>query len=142
MTGGLIPWTMDESAVRIQYDGIVTRSPDYVLGVQGADCPSVFLVDEVQRVIGLAHSGRRPTVRNVAGNLVKSMEELGARPERIIGFVAPGVGDKYNEFSWDGTMESSVRKVFEDAGREELLTDEKLRYVMNEEDKRDIEKAT
>jgi copper oxidase (laccase) domain-containing protein len=120
----------------------VTRSPGYVLGVQGADCPSIFLYDEAAQVIGLAHAGWKPVVRGVVRNTVGLMVKLGASPSGVRAFIGPGVGDRFNEFQWDEAMEPPVRDVFITARREDLLTDRSIRYEMTDEDCEQVRVAT
>jgi copper oxidase (laccase) domain-containing protein len=117
----------------VVYDGIVTRSERYVLGVQGADCPAVFLYDPKANVIGLAHSGWKPIVRGIIRGVLDIMVELGARPEDIVAYVSPGAGDEYNVFKWDEEMELEVRDVFVQANRTDLLHDQSIRHEMTGE---------
>lgn len=127
---------------RVVYDGIATKSKDYVLGVQGADCPSLFLYDPDAHVIGLAHSGWKPTVRGVVSKTVKAMTELGATPASVRAFIGPGVGDLHYEFQWDEAMEPGAREIFVAAGRKDLLTDRSIRYKMGESDRDAVRTAT
>lgn len=124
------------------YDSIVTKSPKYVLGVQGADCPSIFLYDAETMVIGLAHAGWKPVVRGVVRNTVGLMKDLGAMPSRLRVFVGPGVGDRLNEFQWDEAMEPRVREVFVAAEREDLLTDPTIRHQMSKEECEEVRAVT
>jgi copper oxidase (laccase) domain-containing protein len=132
-TGGVMPLSDENRPVA--YDGIATRSCDYVLGVQGADCPSVFLYDYNARVIGLVHAGWKPVVRGVIKNAIEAMTELGAHPAEIIAYISPGVGDRYNEFRWGSQMEPSVKSVFLEAGREDMLEMERFLHKMTEKDR-------
>jgi copper oxidase (laccase) domain-containing protein len=140
-TGGIVPVSRT-GREPVAYDAIVTKSPGYVLGVQGADCPSIFLYDQAAQVIGLAHSGWKPVVRGVVRNTVELMVKLGASPGGIRAFIGPGVGDQFNEFQWDEAMEPRIRDVFVMAGREDLLTDRSIRHVMTDEDCEQVRVAT
>lgn len=131
--GVVTPVTADGGP--ITYDAIATASAEFVLAVQGADCPAVFLCDPGARVIGLAHAGWKPLVRGVVANAVGAMAELGADPKAISAFVSPGSGDRYTVFRWDGDMEEEVRSVFVQAGRADLLADPSLRHVMTAEER-------
>ena len=132
-TGGLVPITHGNRP--LTYDGIVTRTSRFVLGVQGADCPSVFLCDTKAVVIGMLHAGWRPVVRGIIHNGLSAMLDLGANASDIVAFISPGVGDNYNEFQWDDKMEQKVKAVFIEAGREELLQEHSIRYRMTEQEK-------
>jgi copper oxidase (laccase) domain-containing protein len=138
---GIVPLER-ETKMPVTYDGIVTAQEGFVLGVQGADCPSLFLFDAKARVVGLAHAGWKPTVRSVVGATVRAMTGLGASPGDIRAWVGPGVGDRFNEFSWDDAMEGYVRDVFVGAGREDLLQDKGVRHVMKDTERQDVEAAT
>lgn len=54
-TGTLVPVTSKDYQP-VTCDGIATRSDRFVLAVQGADCPAIFLYDPVRKVIGLSVS--------------------------------------------------------------------------------------
>lgn len=131
-TGVQIPLTSGNDPVT--YDAVITKSSEFVLAVQGADCPAIFFFDPVSRVIGLAHAGWKPLVRGVIKNTLEAMGELGANPETTWAFIAPSSGDRYTAFQWDNEMEADVRSVFLEAGREDLLSDRSIRHEMTEED--------
>lgn len=136
---GIVPSTHDGQAVT--YDGIATRSKDFVLGVQGADCPSVFLYSSRGGVIGLAHLGWRPVVRGVIEKTLKHMSDLGAERADIIAYIAPGIGDRHNLFQWDEGMGQEYRDVFLQAGREDLLSDREVRHKLTDEDSDELRAA-
>jgi len=132
-TGTLMPITRNNEPVT--YDAIASRSLRHVLAVQGADCPAIFLYDPCSQVIGLAHAGWKPLVRNVAGNVIDAMEDLGATRHTILAYISPGAGDRYNAFNWDDNMEKPVRDVFVQAGRDDLLAEPTIRHRMTSEDR-------
>jgi copper oxidase (laccase) domain-containing protein len=138
---GIVPLDRG-SGSPVAYDGIATASTEFILGVQGADCPSLFLCDPKAGVIGAAHSGWKPVVRGVVTGVVEHMVSLGASPQEILAFVSPGVGDRFNEFSWGESMETYVKNVFVEAGRKDILVDHSLRYTMGEGDRKEVQAAT
>lgn len=75
-----------------EFDGLVTDRVGPVLGAFAADCIPLLFADPVARVIGSAHAGWRGTVDGVAGNVVKRMGELGAKPENIRVALGPSIG--------------------------------------------------
>lgn len=135
-TGGLMPIAHDGQPVT--YDGIATRSYNYVLGIQGADCPMIFLYDPSSRVIGLVHVGWKPVVRGVIKDTVEAMDQLGAMRENIVAYITPGVGDRFNEFQTADKMESNVRTVFVEAGRRDLMEDKRFWHDMTNEDEAEL----
>jgi copper oxidase (laccase) domain-containing protein len=135
-TGGLMPVTASNEA--ITYDGIATASKEYVLAVQGADCPSIFLYDPTSGVIGLVHAGWKPVVRGVIQNTLDVMKQSGAKPKNVLAYISPGAGDKYNEFLWDKRMEPHIKDVFVEADQQHLLEDRTIRYEMSDQDRFDL----
>ncbi|KFA77226.1 hypothetical protein S40288_10581 [Stachybotrys chartarum IBT 40288] len=131
-----------ETGAPLTYDGIVTASPDFVLGAQGADCPTLFLADPDRRVVGIAHSGWKPTVRGVVAGTVAAMTALGADPANVRAYVSPGAGDRFYEFAWDDSLGPDARAVFTEAGREDLLVDPTIRHAMTPTDCHLVEKST
>lgn len=138
-TSGVMPVTKDNEPVT--YDGIVTRSRNFVLGVQGADCSSIFLYDAPSGVIGLVHAGWKPVVRGVVKNAIEAMKKCGADPDNIVAYISPGIGDQFFEFQWDDAMEQQIRDIFIQAGREEILTRESIRHQMTDKERMELASA-
>ncbi len=90
-------------------DGHITDEKNIVLLAFGADCPSIFLVDTVNRAIGLCHSGWKGTLHRIASVTLASMKnQYGTRPENIVALVGPSIcGDCYE-------VEENVATPFEE----------------------------
>ena len=74
----------------LQYiDGLVTRTPGLIIGVNTADCVPVLLVDDVEGVIAAVHSGWRGTVARIVSKAIESMQSLGALPHRMHAYIGP-----------------------------------------------------
>lgn len=95
------------------FDGLITNTPGITLVTFYADCTPVFLFDPVKKVICLAHSGWRGTLKKISGEAVKKMaDEFGSLPGDIETAIGPAIGqccfevdeDVYiefkNEFPW------------------------------------------
>ena len=96
-------------------DGLVTNEPGIVLSAYAADCVPLFFVDPVCHAIGLAHSGWRGTVSNMAGKMVARMgEEFGSKPENLIACIGPSICQSCYE------VDEVVAKAFMDALGEDL----------------------
>ena len=79
-------------------DGFVTNRPDVCLGIYVADCCAIFLVDARQRAIGLVHSGRQGTEKNIVSVAVETMRrELGSRPADIVAQLSPCIRPPWYE---------------------------------------------
>lgn len=73
-------------------DGLVTNVPNVTLATFYADCVPLYLVDPVQKVIGLSHSGWKGTVGNIGARTVEVMVgKYGSKPEDIITAIGPSI---------------------------------------------------
>lgn len=82
-------------------DGLVTNVPGLVLSTFYADCVPVFLVEPINRVIGLCHSGWRGTVGRISEKTIEKMELLEARRGEIRAAVGPSICQSCYEVSED-----------------------------------------
>jgi len=101
-------------------DGLVTNVPNVTLATFYADCVPLYLVDPVQKVIGLSHSGWKGTVGNIGARTVEVMvEKYSSKPEDIITAIGPSIcmdcyevsedvaeqfKSAYPQESWDAIM--------------------------------------
>ncbi len=69
-------------------DGLVTSTFGLFLTVTVADCFPVYFYQQSSNTIGLAHSGWRGTVNNIAGQAVKA---IAGYPKSIIAGIGPGI---------------------------------------------------
>lgn len=75
-----------------EFDGLVCDRPGPVLGAFAADCIPILFAEPAARVCGAAHAGWRGTVAGIARNVIRRMEEAGARPERVHVALGPSIG--------------------------------------------------
>jgi len=74
-------------------DAMVTNVADICLIILVADCVPMLFFDPSRRAIGVAHAGWQGTLKFVALNTVRAMEEVfGSSPQDIIVGVGPSVG--------------------------------------------------
>ncbi|HOJ09041.1 MAG TPA: peptidoglycan editing factor PgeF [Clostridiales bacterium] len=75
------------------YDGLVTNIEKVALVTFYADCVPIYFFDPVKKVIGLAHSGWRGTLYQIAANMISIMDkEYNCNPEEVISVVGPSIG--------------------------------------------------
>ena len=99
-------------------DGIVTNVPNVYLTVTSADCVLIYFYDPVRKVVGLAHSGWRGTVQNMAASIVgKMVETYGSRPEDLLARIGPRIQQHHFEVKED--VESQFLKYPECIERKE-----------------------
>ena len=77
---------------RREGDGMVTAAPGIALGVFTADCVPILMVDAERRVAGALHAGWRGTLAGIAGEGIRAMVALGARPSAIRAALGPSIG--------------------------------------------------
>ncbi|MDR1627313.1 MAG: peptidoglycan editing factor PgeF [Oscillospiraceae bacterium] len=74
-------------------DALITNEKGITLVTFHADCIPIFVVDPVNRAIGLAHSGWRGTSSKITENLLKIMKiKYSSLPENLICCIGPGIG--------------------------------------------------
>ncbi|WP_338827832.1 peptidoglycan editing factor PgeF [Neomoorella thermoacetica] len=74
-------------------DALVTNEPGVTLVAFFADCVPIYIVDPVNRALGLAHAGWRGTVLQVGARMVARMAtEFGSRPRDLLAAIGPAVG--------------------------------------------------
>jgi polyphenol oxidase len=83
------PWPQAE---RPRADGMVTDTPNLLLGILTADCAPVLFADHEGVVIGAAHAGWRGALAGVTDATIAAMEQLGSRRENIHAAVGPCIG--------------------------------------------------
>jgi hypothetical protein len=59
----------------LEYDALITNSPNTYLGIRTADCIPIFVVDQKRRVMAAVHAGRQGTALHITSKVLKKMEE-------------------------------------------------------------------
>jgi polyphenol oxidase len=79
-------------------DGLVTDIPDLFLTVTVADCFPIYFYNKISHSTGLAHSGWRGTVGNLADRTAKVMP---GNPADLLAGIGPGIGPCHFEVKDD-----------------------------------------
>lgn len=83
-------------------DGLITNIPGIVLTTYYADCVPLYVLDPVNKAIGLSHSGWRGTVNRIGENTLKLMNEnYGTNPKNVICCIGPSICQNCYEVSAD-----------------------------------------
>jgi polyphenol oxidase len=73
-------------------DGLITRTPGILLGIQTADCLPIILVDRKCRAVGVFHAGWRGTVKRIVEKGVGEMRRwFGTKARDIKAAIGPGI---------------------------------------------------
>ncbi len=82
------------------YDGLITDEKGIVLQTSHADCPAIFMLDPVKKVVGIAHAGWRGTAAKIAKELANSFVlYYNSAISNIICALGPGISKCCFEFS-------------------------------------------
>jgi len=79
--------------VAVDADGLMTRQPGILIGIQTADCIPVLVADPVTRAVAAFHAGWRGTVaRIVELGIARMQAEFGSDPADLFAAIGPGIG--------------------------------------------------
>ena len=97
--------------VRIpEIDALATSVPRLPLIVRVADCGPIYFYDPVEKVIALAHSGRRGTEGNIVGATIACLEaSYGTKPENIIVQLGPCIRPPHYEVDFAAEIGRQAR---------------------------------
>lgn len=83
-------------------DALITNVPGVPLLTYYADCVPVFILDPVNKAIGLVHSGWRSTALRIAVKTIEKMQECyGTKPEDCLVGIGPSIEMKCFEIKED-----------------------------------------
>ena len=98
-------------------DGLITNQVGVSLGIYVADCCAVFLVDPMQRCIGLIHSGKKGTELAIVTRAIEKMQEyFGSRPADLVVQLSPCIRPPHYEIDFAAEIVRQTRA----AGVEEV----------------------
>ncbi|MDO5396555.1 MAG: peptidoglycan editing factor PgeF [bacterium] len=73
-------------------DALITNEKGVALAATFADCTPVFFADPVRRVIAIAHSGWRGTVKRISTRVIEKMiSDYRSEPENILCAIGPSI---------------------------------------------------
>ena len=83
-------------------DGQVTDAPGTILVSYGADCPTIYLIDDTNHAIGLCHSGWKGTLNSISVDAVRLMTEtFSTIPSQLTALIGPSICRDNYEVSAD-----------------------------------------
>jgi YfiH family protein len=86
------PLSTPEGKAVLRGDGVISRLPGLMLGVQTADCVPVLIADTRTRAVGAFHAGWRGTLAQIIEHGVGRMKlDLDSRPEDLIAAIGPAI---------------------------------------------------
>ena len=108
------------------YDALVTCVPNKLLMTCFADCVPILLLDIQNKIVASIHSGWKGTVKQIAKNTIKYMEEkYHSNPENISAVIGPSIGPCCFEVKED------VKKQFVNSFGHGVVVDNKIDLWMS-----------
>jgi YfiH family protein len=87
----------------LEYDAMITNSPNTFLGILTADCLPIFVADQRKRVIAAIHAGRVGTGLHITEKVLKKMkEEFGCSSRDSFINIGPSIGSCCYEIDENG----------------------------------------
>ena len=81
-----------ETQNMVRADALITDKKGVTLVKHSADCAIIYFYDPINNAIGLAHSGWRSTVMNIAGKTIEKMTEVyGTNPKDLLCAISPTI---------------------------------------------------
>jgi copper oxidase (laccase) domain-containing protein len=98
---GVVDSRVSEDKCFENCDGLITDQRGVCLGIYIADCCAVFLVDPVQRAIGLMHSGKKGTKLGVVASGIETMTaRFGSHPSDLVVQLSPCIRPPHYEIDF------------------------------------------
>ncbi|MDR3559617.1 MAG: peptidoglycan editing factor PgeF [Candidatus Pacebacteria bacterium] len=97
-------------------DGLVSQNRNIFLSITVADCVPVYICEEKNEIIAIAHCGWRSIVKNIIPKLLEKIRALGGQAENLKITLGPALGPCHFEIQKDilaefkNYPESVVRK--------------------------------
>jgi len=83
----------DELAAVRRGDGLMTKRPGILLGIQTADCIPVMVADTKRQAVAIFHAGWRGTLKRIVeGGVGRMRMEFGSKPKDLVAAIGPGIG--------------------------------------------------
>jgi len=77
----------------LEYDALITNSPNAFLGILTADCLPIFVVDSKKKVVAAVHAGRQGTTLHITAKVLRKMEEeFGCSSKDLVITLGPSIG--------------------------------------------------
>lgn len=77
----------------LEYDAMITNSPNLILGILTADCIPILIVDQKKKVIAAIHAGRQGTALHITKKVLKRMRsEFNCSMSDLLIGIGPSIG--------------------------------------------------
>jgi YfiH family protein len=77
----------------LEFDALITNSPNTFLGILTADCLPIFVVDQQKKVIAAIHAGRQGTALDITAKALRKMKGgFGCLSRDLLIAMGPSIG--------------------------------------------------
>jgi len=99
-----------DSTMHVGADALVTGVRGLGLGIYVADCAAVYLADRQGRAIGLVHSGRAGTAKNIVGRAIALLgTEFGVAADDLVVEISPCIRPPLYETDFAADIAAQAR---------------------------------
>lgn len=110
-----------------EFDAVVTNVPNLPIATYHADCVPVFLLDPINRAVGVAHAGWRGTAAKSPESAVRAMvESFGSCPADILAAIGPSIDMCC--FETDSDVPEAMLSAFGEAARNYIRDDRNRKF--------------
>ncbi len=90
-------------------DGLITNNKNNLLGIYVADCGAIYIADPVKKAVGLLHSGKVGTEKNILKVGIQQMQaRYGSRPQDLIICLAPCIRPPAYDIDFAATIQQQA----------------------------------
>ena len=83
----------DHLPAGLEYDAMITHSPNRFLGIKTADCLPILILDTSKKVVAGVHAGRQGTAYQITRKVLRKMKtEWGCLPGDLRVAIGPSIG--------------------------------------------------
>lgn len=112
------------------YDGIITNAENLMLCIVTADCVPVFLFDSDHGAVGIVHSGKDGTVKEIVAKAVFDMENrFNTDPTNLQCILGPYISQKHYQLQKKDLV--AFNTYFSSKERDRFIQSEKDGYIVD-----------
>ncbi len=90
-------------------DALITTEKNLLLGIHVADCGALYLLDRRRKALGLLHSGKKGSEKNITAKTITAMTtHFGTKPSDLTAVLAPCIRPPYYEVDFAQTIRSQA----------------------------------
>ncbi|MFZ4772864.1 MAG: peptidoglycan editing factor PgeF [Chlamydiia bacterium] len=82
----------------IKADGLITQQPNIAIAITHSDCQCAVIMDPRKNLIAAVHAGWRGLFGGIYQNTIEKCVALGSRPEDLLVYISPSLGEEHSEF--------------------------------------------